>query len=261
MVAQTPREQIGAVVSTRLTRLGLSDIRGLRVCWAMGFTFVGNGTNGTANSVYLETASSTYLVKGLAANVSGYAPVADSDTDLGQGFLRDVLKHFARKVIKRMWIHVDSLQPSTANNMMAAIGVSRGPTGTTQSTPLSLATASVTANTVANVLSMKGAFTVDSWESKCVEITEFIAGGAGAKQNEFEIGATGPTSGTGIYSTNGSGVASGVDGVGLIPACIAVAGNSTTSGLQNTQVHQISIEQEVDLLDFIGGMVQPEPEA
>jgi len=218
----------------------------------MGYTYVGNGTNGIANSVYFQTASSNYLITGFVATTSsGQVPIAASDFDLGQVYVSDVEKHFARKVVKRMWIHVDSLQPSTSNNMMAIIGVSRGPGGTAFSLPNSLLATQV-ANTVANVSSMKASFPVDSWEHKTVEITQFIAGGSGPKQNEFEI--QGSPANASIYP--GAGSKPAIDADSLIPACIAVAGNCTTAALQNTKVHQITIEQEVDLLDYVGGMAQ-----
>jgi len=257
MEAQTPREQIGAVVATRLTRSGLGDIRRLRIAAVAGYIWVGDGTDGTANSVYFQTAAGTYLVQGLASSSSGMVPIAISDSQVGQAYVRDVEKHFARKIIRRMWIHVDSLQPSTSNNMMAVIGVSRGGGGLSNSIPITFATASVTANTVANVSSMRGAFTVDSWESKCVDITEFIAGGSGPQQNEFDIEL--PTTGASVYTS--SGTSYGVDGDGTIPACFAVAGNSTTAALKATQTHQVVIEQEVDLLDFTGGMSLVNPGA
>jgi len=254
-------EQVGAVVRTRLTKLGMSDIRSHRITWVAGYTYVGNGTNGTNNSVYYQTASSTYLIQGFStgSKISGQVPILAGDPDIGQAYVADVEKHYARKVIRRMFIHVDSLQPSTSNNMMAVIGVSRGAGGAAESLPQALATAAVGSNTVANVSSMRDAFTVDSWEHRTVEITQFIAGGSGPKQNEFEIGA-GPGNGVSFYSP-GANAYPNLDVEGTCPACIAVAGNSTTAGLEGTQVHQISITQEVDLLDYIGGMAQNRAEA
>jgi len=252
------QDQVGAVVKTRLTRLGMSDIRSHRLSWVIGYTFVGNGTNGTANSVYFQTASSTYLIVAQGNNSSGQVPIAASDLDLGATYASDIEKHFARKVVKRMWIHIDSLQPSTSNNMMCVLGVSRGPGGMAFSTPAALATASVASNTVNQVSSMAKSIPVDSWEHKTLEITEFIAGGSGPKQNEFEIQGAPGTGGGAIY-TNGAGNVPDLDGDSLVPACFAIAGNNTTAALQNTKVHQISIEQEIDLLDYVGGMSAAKP--
>jgi len=238
----------------------MSDLKSHRVSWVIGYTYVGDGASGTANNVYFLTASNTYLIKGFVANSSGgMVPISGSDVDLGATYVSDVEKHYARKVIRRMWINVDSLQPNTSNNMMCVIAISRGPGGTDMSIPITKATAAVTSNTVANVSSMNKAFTVDSWEHRTVEISEFIAGGSGPRQNEFDIQGSPAGASQGIYG-NGSGAEPSIDGVGNIPACLAVAGNSTTVALQATNVHQISITQEIDLLDFVGGMAQTRSE-
>jgi len=215
---------------------------------------VGNGTNGTANAVYFQAFSGgtpTLLAAGLdhSAGFGGQVAILASDPDVGAVYVKDVERHFARKVIKRMWIHVDSLQPATSNNMMVAIGVSRGPGGAAISVMEPLATAPLLPNSVSNVLSMKRSFTVDSWEHTTVEISDCIAGGSGPRQNEFEI--QGQFGGGAFYTPSAAPV---TPAIGLVPACFAVAGNSTTAGLENTKVHQITFEQEVDLLDFIGGM-------
>jgi hypothetical protein len=215
------------------------------MAWVCGYTYVG-----TSNEVVFVTQNATYQgAPYVAGTSSGLIPILSSDTNLGQAYCADIEKHFARKVVKRMWIHVDSLQPSTTNNMMSVFAPRRG--GATALTADFVNTGSVhTANTVSNVSSMKGAFSVDSWETKCIEISDYIAGGSGAKQNEFEIGSL-----TGATTV----VAATVDLDGVAPACFALAGNSTTAGLQGTKVHQISIEQEVDLLDFVGGIAQAAP--
>lgn len=246
---------IGAVVRSRVTKTGLSDIIGHKVAWVAGYTYVGNGTNGTNNAVYFQTKNALWLIQGFGVTSSGLVPIGSSDGSVGASYVKDIEKHFARKIIRRMKIHVDSLQPSTANNMMAVIAPSRGPGGLPASVPIALATAAVTSNTVENVSSMSGAFTVNSWESRTVDITRFIAGGSGALQNEFEIGNT---AFNGQFYTT-TAVASGDDGVDLVPACFGVAGNSTTAALAGTLVHQITIEQEVDLLDYVGGMAQAIP--
>lgn len=158
------------------------------MAWVAGYIYIGDGTNGTADSVYFQTASSTYLITGAGGSVgttvsSGQVPIAASDLDVGATYISDVEKHFQRKCIRRMWLHVDSLQPSTTNNMMSIIAPSRGSGAGASSLVAALATAPLTANTVSGVSSMKGAVTVDSWESKTIDITEFIAGGSGADQN------------------------------------------------------------------------------
>jgi len=237
-------------VQTRLTRLGMSDISRHRIAWVAGYSFVGNGTNGANNSVLFQNATLANILKGFVAGTSsGLVPILSADATVGQAYIADIEKHYARKRVNRMWLHVDSLQPSTTNNMMLVIAPRRGAPALGGGGDWTvLATAATTGNTVANVSSMKGVMTVDSWESKTLDITEFIAGGSGPKQNEFEIGS--------LTSNQNSIVAQSMDCDGVAPACFAIAGNSTTAGLVNTQVHQISIEQEVDYLDYLGGIAQ-----
>jgi hypothetical protein len=255
--------QIGAVVRLQLSKIGMSDIRRHRVTYVTGYTYVGDGTNGTANLVYFlpfSAGTPTWLVKGtVAASSSGQVPILPSDADLGATYVSDVEKHYARKVLRRLWIHVDSLHPNTGNDMMCVIAPSRGPGGAFASIPITYATAVVAANTVGNVSSMKSAFTVASYESKTLEITDYIAGGSGPKQDEFELGRTGGSANASFWTS--SATLSTMIAPGLVPACFAVAGNSTTVGLKGVQVHQISIEQEVDLLDYVGGLFQAAPEA
>lgn len=251
LLLREPRnhDQVGTVVRPSFVRAGMSDIRSHRIAWVAGYTYVGNGTDGTANSVYFKTVSGTWLIQGFGSGSSGQVPILASDADVGASYIKDVEKHYARKVIKRMWIHIASLQPSTSNNMMAVFGFSRGASAAAASIPITFATAAVTANSVANLTSMKGSVPLGSWESRSFEITEFIAGGSGGRQNEFDISAS---PGAGFYLS--SGTETTVDPDLLVPSCFAVAGNSTTSGLEGTTVHQITFEQEVDLLDYVGGM-------
>jgi len=241
------RDQIGSVVRTRLTRAGVGDIRRLRVSWVIGYIYVGNGTVGLNNAVYFQDKAGNLCSGFIAGSQSGQVPCVGSDSLLGAAYVSDVSKHFARKKILRHWIHIDSLQPSTANNMMAVVAPSRGGGGTVKSV---WSGATPVANTVENVSSMKGAFPIDSWESKTSDISGFIAGGSGSSQNEFEIQNT--SSGTTIENT-------ATDGEGLVPCCFAVAGNSTTATLAGTKVHQVVLEQELDLLDYVGGMAAAQP--
>jgi hypothetical protein len=248
---------LGATVAPKLIRVGMSDIRSHRMSWIAGFIFVGNGTNGATNAVLYQTPNSTFICRGRNGTVSGGVPILSSDTNFGATYITDVEKHFARKIIKRMWLHIQSLNPSTAKSMMAVVGVSRGGGLAENSQFDPLATADG-ANSLTNVTSMKDSITVASWETKSIEITEFIAGGSGAKQNEFDINAYDSSAGTVLQS--GAQIAVDLDGIAC--ACFAVAGNCSDSTLQNTATHQITIEQEVDLIDYVGGMasISPIPE-
>jgi hypothetical protein len=261
-VPRPPRlnaDQVGAVVASRLSKTGVSDIKRLRVSWVLGQTYVGDGTNGTADSVYLVSNSQQWLAIGNSGGgngSSGWAPIASSGPDFGQVYVSDIERHFARKVIRKMWLHINSRNPSTANNMMAVIATSRGGSGAERGVPAAFASPTVAANTLDNLQSVRGSFTVNSWESRTVDITENIGGGSGAAQNEFDL-QTGPGNADGIWITSLAPTTLELSGV--IPTCIAVAGNSTTTGLRGAKIHQIVVEQEVDYVDFIGGMANNSP--
>lgn len=230
----------------------MSDIRGLRVAAVIGTIYVGNGTNGTTDAVYLQSASNTWLVSGRDATsmASGWAPLLISDADFGQSYIGDIEKHFSRKVIRKMWLHVNSLQPTTTANMVIVGAASRGSQGAEQGLPIATATAVVPANTIANVQSCKGAFVLNSWENKTVDLTEFIAGGSGPRQNEFDL-QTGPTVGQ-FWTTTAT--RSTLDASGVVPASICFAGNNTSTSFRGTDIANVVIEQEVDYLDYVGGM-------
>jgi len=240
---------LGAVVRTIMPRIGFSDLRSHRISWILGYTFVGDGTRGAANAVLFLTNMGTYITgNGAGPAAQGAVPILSSDTQLGATYCSDIEKHYSRKVIKRMWVHVASLQPATSNNMMAVVAVSRGP-GLAQQGVQAVQATSVNAQGFTNVMSMNNAMTVDSFETKSMDVTQFIAGGSGAKQNEFELAQAGVA--TTVIQAGQTAIVDELEG--LAPASLIVSGNSTTAGLQNTKVHAIIIEQEIDLLDFVGG--------
>jgi len=215
-------------------KIGLPDLRSHRVSWITGYIWVGNGTIGATDSVY-------FVRSDQSQTVLPCVPVLSSDAVLGQTYCADVEKHYARKVIKRQWLHLISVQPATSNNMMVAIVPVKG-AGDTVHVTVQATTAA--ANTLANTIGMSGVMTANSYESKSMDMTKYIGGGAGADQNDFAIQGN---------AAQTSVVGQAVDGGGYVPSVFYVAGNSTTTGLRGTATHMVVIEQECDFVDFIGG--------
>lgn len=253
----TPKDQLGVVVRGTFIRPGMRDITRHRMVCLIGSTWVGNGVSGTLNSVYFITQSGTWIIQGRASGSSGMVAIAPSDRDVGQAYISDVQKHYARLRVNRMWIHVETLHPNTSNDMVAVFGIFRGPGAAASSIPITAATAAISSNLYGQVASMADSFRCFSWESCSKEITQFIAGGSGARQNEFDIQGYNPNSVAGLYVTSGSPPS--IDATALVPACLAVGGSSTTVALQGSVVHQIYIEQEVDLLDNVAFMANNVP--
>jgi len=244
----TNPRQIGAAFATRMPRIGFSDIKSHKMSWIAGYVFIGDGTNGAVDNVLLQTAAGTYLMGSTATTFRGAIPLIGADSQVGAAYIGDVEKHYARKVVKSMKVTVASLQPATSNNMMCVVAVSRGQGLAEQSFATPLATATTVQQAFTNVMSMDGAVTVDAWETKTFDITRFIAGGSGAKQNEFEL-ANNVSTTTVLTASN----VPAQDLDGIVPCALTISGNSTGSALRNTRTHAIIIEQVVDLLDYLGG--------
>jgi len=228
-----------ANVTNLRRRVGMSDIRNHTMSWLAGYIYVGNGTLGATDSVYFCDTTKTYTVvanSGVGANV----PVAGGDGLVGATYISDVTKHFSRMRINTQKLILEPLQPSTANSMVALVAPQKGASGigkTATDTTASLAYTSV--------ISMNSVKQAASWESCTVDMTGFIGGGSGAKQNEFDIN---------LGYNNAYELASySYVTRGVIPTTFAVSGSNSTSALRGTVTHAVFIEQSVDLLDYLGG--------
>lgn len=230
-----------AAVSIKGMRVGLSDVMRHNISWLAGYIYVGNGTLGATNSVYYmdvtKTDCFTSPVPILAAQTGTPA--------VGASYIQDVEKHYARKRINSQKLTLLPLFPSTANSMTTIVAPIRG----SQSADDTTATVGTGAGlSYTNVLSMTGSKQVASWEQLDLDLTTYIAGGSGSRQNEFSID-----------SASGVGTTVGQVGSLISPSMIAVSGNNSTAGLQGTTTHAIVISQNIDLLDFLGGQTPLEP--
>jgi hypothetical protein len=242
---------MGAAVAAHPARIGIQDLQAHRISWLCGYTFVGDGAVlGIADTVYFQPAGSAAL---LAEGPGGalMIPILGSDDYIGQTYVDDIVKHYARRRIRKLKLRLISLNPSTANAMMVYVGPVRG-AGASGDTVLAGGFVSAGA-TLANVLAMAGAISLASYESKELDITSFVAGGSAGAQNEFANSRNGDDA----SATWGLGSS---DLTGITPAAFVVAGTNATAALRGTRVHMIVVEQTVDLLDFLGGqnLVFPE---
>jgi hypothetical protein len=179
-------------------------------------------------------------------------PAAPSDLNLGQTYMSDIMKHYSRLIIHRARVCLVSLHPSTANDCIVQLAVARGPGPAQQGLLQTFATATTVAATTADIVPLPESSRINaaSYESKDLDVTAFIAGGSGAKQNEFEINSDG---GYGAIHT-AVNVASPLDLEGVVPFSFIVGGTNSTAALQNTNIHDVVIEYDMELVDFIGGI-------
>jgi hypothetical protein len=238
-----------AAKGSSAVKVGMTDLKSHRVSWITGYTYVGNGTIGATDEVLMQLTSGSSYVNASAG--SGVVPVLGSDTVLGKSYVSDVEKHFARKRITSCKLHLVSLQPSTANSMVAYVAPFRGP-GPSGDTIYG--TGTTAGPVLADVLSSAGAKSAPSWGNLTLDLTPYIPGGSGPKQNEFALNKDGDDASTNWGTGN-------TDLTMVAPCSFVVSGSNSTSGLRGTRVHMIIIEQVVDLLDFTGGVVNPYPYA
>jgi hypothetical protein len=242
-------QSVGAAqTAARAPRAGMRDLKSHSVCWIAGYTYVGDGTNGATDSVYFRCQGSNLAIPGTSGG--GAVPCLGSDTNIGQTYVSDIEKHFARKVVHSVKVHLVSASPATSNSMMVYIAPVRGCAASGDTVGFWGATTA--APTVPNTLGMEGSKQFASYQGGCVDLTRYIAGGSGAKQNEFNINRDGDTAATAWGSGN-------IDLVGLAPCAFVVTGVNGTSGLRGTNVHYVLIETVGDYLDFIAGNANPNP--
>lgn len=222
--------------------VGMSDIRGHVISWLVGYTYVGNGTLGATDSLYLLDPTKTYTAT--AQNGTFNVPLLEGDAVYGESYALDVIKHYARIRRTRMTLTLFTLQPSTTNSCVVLVGPYRG-----ASAAAAQSTNTTAGATYANTIAMKGCKSLPSYGSMTLDFTPYIAGGSGPAQNEFAIASQGVDALASIYST------------GVVPCGFTVSGSNSTSGLRGTTVHSVVASVQVDLLDFIGGNVSTNIEA
>jgi hypothetical protein len=225
----------------------MKDLKCHRISWIAGYTYVGNGTLGAADGVYFAPNGVANVVA--AGTGASQVPVLGSDGTIGQTYVSDVEKHYSRKRVLRCRLRLESLSPATSNSMVVVVAPVRGSAASGDTVVIPGSTAGPT---IANVIGMDGAKSCSSYERLEIDLTPYIAGGSGPKQNEFTINRDGETAGTAW----GAGT---IDLIGIAPCAFVVAGTSTTVGLRATTPHMVVIDTWCDYLDFLGGMSNPNP--
>jgi hypothetical protein len=230
---------MGNAVMIRTPQIGIPNLREFKTSYYAGTVRVGNGTLGATNTVYYLLNDSVHTVTG-----NSPIPIAPASADLGASYILAIEKLFRRKHYRYIKIYFIALQSSTTNNMTLTAAPVRGPPDATEGYGLA-ATTDTTANhfTQSALFSYNGVRTIDSFESMCLDLTAYIAGGSGSDQREFAIGSQDELTPNGIADNNM---------LGVVPCSIVLAGNSTVSALQGTDTHAIVVEQCCDYLDFTG---------
>ncbi len=235
------KEKHNDAPSARMTRasnmLGLRDLLSHEMPFQYGLVYVGNGTLGATDGVYFANTAKTAVQD----NAPFHVPIRlNSDGSTGAvplpTFVTDIVKHFARVRVRKLTLELVSLQPSTANSMTLCVGPIRAAGDTSA---FALTTGTTAGASYGDVISMAGARQCASWESMKIDLTPFIAGGSGAKQNEFDLDFNEGYADLAPRRTT--------------PAAFVVSGTNSTAALRGTATHMVIVRPVLDLLDFIAG--------
>lgn len=203
-----------------------------------GYARAGDGSAlGAAQNVYMTDPTQ-------GKNFISIVPFAPADATCGQSYVADLIKHFARQVIKRVvlkFIPSSAGQSTSTSTAQIAMAPYRGG-------DFSVNTST---NTTANpygraaVAGMQDSLQFPSWLPSEIDFTKYIAGGSGSKQNEFDI-------------ANPVVITSATDLASTVPCGVVVSGDCSTAMNGNT-LGTFVWEGVMDLLDFIGGLTQSNP--
>jgi hypothetical protein len=175
-----------------------------------------------------------------ARTASSIVPILPGDTFLpvGQSYVQDVIKHFARRRYKSINVCLDSLNPATSNDMVVNFGPYRS--GNFKVTANSDTTAALPQTAV---MGMKDHLQLASWQSARINMNQYIAGGSGARQDEFNIESIPSTE---LNEPNSVSQ--------LAPCGFAISGSNGTTALRGTVVHAVIITVVFELLDFVSSL-------
>lgn len=227
---------------------GISDIHGLTLSYVAGTVCVGNGTVGIADqcSFYPGANITTVTGNSYASNLAPVAPANGTVSQIsagvawGRSYIEDIWKHFARK--RYHSIRVRYVPSGTGSNTINGITIAAAPYRGSAAV-YSVSNTNGGSLSEESILSMKGSLQCPSYEPFEIDLTPYIAGGSGSKQNEFFV----DTYNIGSYPTSGSSGA-------IVPACFVFGGRSVTAAVRGFPVGKILVTMVVDLLDFTGNL-------
>jgi hypothetical protein len=231
---------------------GLSDIPDFIISYNPADIVTGGATAttapGTLGLAYLQPRGSASI----QILTSGLLPIAPADSMIGRSYVTDLMKHYTRRVITSIKVYITSELSNTGQSGLFAIAAVRG--GSDAVSCSSSTAASLATNSDTDIMTMKNPKPFRIYDNCYYDATWAIAGGSGARQNEFGINNAdaGTTTVVGTLT----------DGAGVIPCSLfiggAVSGAVATTGV-NIVTHRIIVEMKLHLLDYRGSVTNFNP--
>jgi len=210
-----------------------SDIKDFTFNYIWGGTVVGDSAH-TGAGGFINFVPAYALGTTNAICTSGVCPVAPGDTAWGLPGFGQIMVQFTRIVFKRLMLEVIPVRGSSTDTGLMCIAPVRGFNySVTWGTSSSMSIAEST------VIDMSGSKMFPMWEGAKLDLTPYIAGGSGAKENEF------PTLG---FLNNSNSQTNEISDWLSIPCGIILGGQTQITS--NFQTHIFRMHATVDLLDW-----------
>jgi hypothetical protein len=227
--------------------MGLSDFLGVTMAYVAGYVYVAN--NG---QIFFRDNSGL----GLAQTPVPVAP-ADYSTGgiyIGQLYMQNIMSNFMRRRYHKIKAFYQSLTPSTTGTVSGSFTAGTGTIsggGTSEVLlapirsggfdPIWVATSTPTGGLLQEtVAAASGAISFPNWAEAEIDLTPYIAGGSGPKQNEFSIN----------NFANIASLTNPVNNQYACPCALAVSG-TLAGGPSSVNIGRVVFEVTVDLLDFV----------
>lgn len=189
---------------------------------------------------------------------ASYIPILPGDGSVGQSYISDIMKHFARRVVHKLFVVAEARNPNTSqvtnssqtySNGLHFIAPLRG--GNIDPNSGNLNAPNVVGASLPQLSTLQSVSDVvpfSTWQNAVLDLTGHIAGGSGSKQNEFNnynnAGISSVTNSSNSLASAAAFVVTGSNGLDL----------NTATGDIRVVTHNVRVVITVSLLDYIGGM-------
>jgi len=220
-------------------RTGISDLSNITFSYLAGFVIVtstSGGASSTAGSVMFQPAAGTVVS-------TGFNPVQPASAVWGQSYIADVWKHFARKRYNSVKLAIVPSGLGAASTSPLSVNFAPYRSGNAQTATVAGTTGTGVALSVASIMGMKDNVEFPCYQTLEMDVTKYIAGGSGSRQNEFDE--------RGDIDDQGQ----------TTPLMFALSGQyaGTAPAAANATYANVFVTCVVDLLDFSGGFTATSP--
>jgi hypothetical protein len=220
----------------RTHRRHVSDVKDFTVSYTVGFLSATDNTKtGSAGTISFIPASNVQAANpGNGFSIYGMAPILPGDIDYGLAPVGQIIGSFERIRYKRIQLTIHPMRGSTSDDGVFIVAPLRGGYYT-----YTIGTSATSSTTYATLLDLQEAKSQPLWQQASIDLTPYIAGGSGSKENEF-------------FTSFGTKSAASNAVTTVIPTAFVVAGvtNINASTSSYNYISSCRVTCSMDLLDW-----------